>query len=475
MKNLQKWALALLLLLGFAARGKAAEIFKNDDLDLFIGGRIQELGEMELVTDDAVRNHYRVYMWNYEDRLFTSGSYKDFKWNFEASFGGESIANGTNGTFNLYDASVDIPLIPDMIYAKVGQFRNPVSYFNGVYEGNMLFTEKSPYFNLFFNEGFDTGVALWGHMGNLEGAVGLVQGAPNLPQRYLPEVANVPLPTFLRVGFNDGISDDPFHQKEVGFAKPDKTQFATHAFGFIAADSNAGHGDLFSQIGGGLATFSDNSNYGNILTSKVFNYFLGVQGATNPVSQTYYQAGLDFQFRSPMGDTTFTMGGVAMIAHYDMTVNAPIAGGGALGKVTGPTGALITPAVGAQYALNIGGGEFFASIGDNPWILAGRLTVVVPDDGMKGTTNDATTYRPIFVNSNPIVEVTLPSITWKMNDNAKLVAETMFMFNAAESQDVDGNYVIAEQPATATGTTYRAPNLLASFVPIGRMMFQFQY
>jgi hypothetical protein len=164
-----------------------------------------------------------------------------------------------------------------------------------------------------------------------------------------------------------------------------------------------------------------------------------------------------------------------MIAHYDMTVNAPIPGGAALGKVTGPTGALITPAVGAQYALNIGGGTLTASVGDNPWILAGRLTVVVPDDGMKGTTNDATTFRPIFVNSNPIVEVTVPSITWKMNDNAKLVAETMFMFNGTETQDVDGNYVLAEQPATATGTTYRAPNLQAGFVPIGRMMFQFQY
>jgi hypothetical protein len=409
--------------------------------------------------------------------LFTNGTYKDFKWGFEASFGGEAIANGTNGSFNLYDAYVDIPIIPDMIYVKVGQFRDPASYFNGIYDGNMLFTEKSPNFNLFFNQGFETGVALWGHLGNLDGVFALVQGAPNLPQRYLPEIANVPLPTLLRIGFNDGISDDPFHQKETGFAKPDKTQFAIHAMGYIAADSNAGHGDLFSQIGGGLATFSDNSNYGNVLTSKVFNYFLNIQGATNPVSQTYYQTGLDFQFRSPMGDTTFTLAGQAMIAHYDMTVNAPIAGGGPLGKVE-VNGAMVTPAVGSKFELNIGGGELMASVGDKPWEIAGRLAVCIPDNGLKGITNSATTYRPIFVNSDPIVEVTLPSITWHMNDNAKLVAETMFMFNAAESQDVDGNYVIAEQPATAAASAtalYRAPNIQAGFVPIGRMMFQFQY
>lgn len=475
MKNIQKWLLAVLLLLGFAARGKAAEVFKNDDLDLNIGGRIQELGEMELLTDDAIRNHFRVYMWNVEDRLFTSGTYKDFKWNFEASFGGEDIANGTNGSFNLLDASVDIPIIPDMIYAKVGQFKDPASFENGVYEGNMLFTEKSPNFNLFFNEGFETGVALWGHLGNLDGVVALVQGAPNLPQRYLPEIANIPLPTLIRVGFNDGISDDPFHQKETGFTKPDKSQFAIHAETYIAADSNAGHGDLFSQMGGALSTFSDNSYYGNVLTSSKFNPFLAIQGSSNPVSQTYYQAGLDFQFRSPMGDTTFTLNGQAMIGHYDMTVNAPIPTGSALGKVPGPNGTLVNATVGSKYALNIGGGELMASVGDKPWEIAGRLAVCIPDNGLAGPATNTTYYSPIFVNSNPIVEVTIPSITWHMNDSAKLVAETMFMFNAAEAQDVDGNYVIAEQPGTASGTTYRAPYIQAGMVPIGRMMFQFQY
>lgn len=470
MRKLWKWMLAATFLMGFTAHGKAAEIFKNDDLDLSVGGRIQELGEMELVTDDTVRNHFRVYMWNVNDRLFTSGSYKDVKWNFEASFGGEAIANGTNGSLDLLDASVDLPLIPDMIYVKVGQFKDPASRFNGIYEGDMLFTEKDPMFNLFFNEGFETGVALYGHLGNLDGQAGMVQGAPNLPQRYLPEIANLPLPMFLRVGFNDGIDDDPFHAKETGFTKPDKLQVAVHAMGYVAADSNAGHGDLFGQMGGGLSTFSANSYYGNVLLSKTFNQYLGVQGSSNPVSQNYYQAGLDFQVRSPMGDTTFTLSGQAMIGHYDMTVNAPITLGGALGKVNNQN---VT--VGSAYALNIGGGILTASIGDKPFELAGRVSVVIPDDGMKGTSTNGTTYRSIFVNSNPIWDVTFPSITWHMNDNTKLVAETMFLLNATESQDVDGNYTLAEQPATATGTTYRAPNIQAGVVPIGRMMFQFQY
>ncbi len=462
--------LAVAFLAGFTAHGKAAEVFKNDDLDLNVGGRIQELGEMELVTDDGVRNHFRVYLWNVEDRLFTSGSYKDFKWNFETTFGAEDIANGTNGSLNLLDANVDIPLIPDAIYVKVGQFRNGTSLENTVYEGNMLFTEKSPNFNLFFNEGYDTGVALWGHLGNLDGAAGILQGAPNLPQRYLPEIANIPLPTFIRVGYSDGINDDPFKQKETDFAKPDKLQFAVHGEGYIAADSNAGHGDLFSQIGGNLKTYSDNSYYGNVLTSSVFNPYLSAQGATNPVSALYCQGGLDFQVRAPLSDTVLTLQGQAMIGHFDLTVNPALGASTPLGTVNGKP-----VSVGTQYQLNIGGGELMAAVGDKPWVVAGRLAVVIPDNGLTGTSTNASTYRPIFVTSDPIVEVTLPSITWKMNDDAKLVAETMFMFNAAEAQDVDGNYVIAEQPGAATGTSYRAPNMLAGFVPIGRMMFQFQY
>jgi hypothetical protein len=484
MKNFTKWMAALVVLLGFAGTGKAAEIFKNDDLDFYIGGRIQELGELSLVTDDLVRNHFRVYLWNVEDRLFTYGTFKGFKWNFEASFGGENIANGTNGSFNLLDANVDVPIIPDMIYGKVGQFRSAANLESAVYDGNMLFTEKSPHFNLFFNEGYETGVALWGHLGPLDGAGGLVQGAPNLPQRYLPEIVNFPIPMFARIGYSDGITDDPFKAAQTGFERPDKMQFAVHAMGYIAADSNAGHSNLFGQMGGGLATFNDNSYYGNVLTSSKFNPYLSLAGAL-PVTALYYQAGLDFQVREPMADTTFTLSGQAMIGHYEMKVpGGKIINGAGGTPVTvqnndGPMtiSGVVYPAgtaVGRKFELNIGGGELIASIGDTPWQLAGRLVMIIPDIGMVGTyyTNK---NNPIFVNSKPIWEITFPSITWHMNEFTKVVAEAMFMFDAPEAQDYDGNYIVAEMPGSATGTGYTGPNIRAGFIPIGRMMFQFQY
>ena len=250
MKTFQKVPMAALLLLGLMPRAHAAEIFKNDDLDLSFGGRLQVVGDMDLITADPVRDHFRVFLWDEEDRLFTSGDYQGYKWNFEVAFGGEAI-NSSNNQLNLLDASADIPLIPDMVTAKVGQFKVPGNLESADYEGNLLFAEKSPIFNLFFNQGYDTGLSLYGHIGNLDGQAGLVQGGPDVIQRYLPEVLNFPTPMFLRVGYDD-IHDDPFHPKQTGFDKPTGSQFAIHATGYWAADSNAGHSEDLGLGGGYL-------------------------------------------------------------------------------------------------------------------------------------------------------------------------------------------------------------------------------
>jgi len=479
MKNLQKWVLALVMLLGFTAQGKGAEIFKNDDLDLSLGGRIQVVGDVELFTQDLFRDHVRLFLWDEEDRLFTSGNFQGYKWNFEVAFGGEAI-NSSNNQLNLLDASVDIPLIPDMISIKLGQFKVPGNLESAQYEGNLLFAEKSPIFNLFFNQGYDTGLSLYGHLGNLDGQGGLVQGGPDVVQRYLPEVINFPTPIFLRLGFNDGINDDPFHPMETGFVKPDKTAFAVHGTGYYAADSNAGHSEDLGLGGGYLATFNANSQYGNVLISSVFNPYLGGAGVA-PVKANYYQAGLDFQLRAPMSDTTFTLQGQAMIGHYDMTVPSQSAtlNGSSQGTIMGVNSGLL---VGKVYNINIGGGEVIASIGDKPWELAGRFAMVIPDVAMKGSwtpinaagVKQAVKYSSIFTDSSPIYELTIPSITWHMNNDAKLVAETMFMINTPVVHSDDGLYSIAEMPGSANSGV-GGPDSRVALVPAGRMMFQLQY
>jgi len=467
MKTFQKWMLAVMLLAGLTTRGNAAEIFKNDDLTLNLGGRFQELGELEYVNDDYVRDHLRVYLFNVEDRLMLSGDYKGYKFNFETAFGGEDI-NSSNNNLSLLEYSADVPLIPDMAYVKVGQFKVPTNLESATYEGNMLFATHSNLMNLFFNQGYDNGLALWGHFDSFDFAGGVLSGAPDLPQRYLPELFNFPPLMFLRIGLNDGITNDPFHQVQTGFAKPTKSEFALHLNGQFENDSNAGHSTDENLQGSYLSTFSSNGPYGNALLSTLFNPYLAGAGVA-AVNAQYYNASVDFQYRAPMGDTTFTLSGQANVAGYNATLPAPI---------TLPNGQKVS-----NGSLNIAGAELIASVGDKPWEVAGRFAVVIPDDGM--ISNFTPTAGPQIgkpqlqtLASDPIFEITLPSITWHMNENVKLVAEAQWLFNTPEvtsglnnSTTGDGTYLLTQMPSQFGGGVESRSGL----VPVGNMEFQFSF
>jgi hypothetical protein len=455
MKAFQKYIFGMLLLMSFVPRARSAEIFQNDDLTFNLGGRFQELGELELVTDDPYRDHTRIYLFNVEDRLTSSGEFKGFKWNFEVAFGGEAI-NSSNNQINLKDFNADIPIIADSTYFKVGQFKVPTNLESAVYEGNQLFTEKSLIYNMFFNTGYDNGLSLWGKLGGLDFAGGVLSGAPNLPQRYLPETFEFPPLIFLRIGFDDGITTDPFHQKQTGFTKPDKAEFALHLNGMYENDSNAGHSTDLSLESGYIADFSANSDYGNMMLYSAWNPFLGRTAANfGPVNAKYWTASIDTQLRAPLGSTTFTLTAQANVAQFTASNFAPF---------------LMNGQTVTSGAINIGGAEVIASIGDNPWEIAGRFAVVIPDNAFQATPTTGSVYTSI-TGSNPLYEVTLPSVTFHMNEDAKLVAEAMWMINAPEVLGNDGMYVLAEMPSQVATTGMQT----ASLIPSGRMMFQFAF
>ncbi len=80
--------------------------------------------------------------------------------------------------------------------------------------------------------------------------------------------------------------------------------------------------------------------------------------------------------------------------------------------------------------------------------------------------------------SDPIFEVTLPSITWHMNEDVKLIAEAQWLFNTPEvtstpanSTTGDGTYLITQMPSQFGGGV----ETRGAFVPIGNMEFQFQF
>lgn len=465
-----------MVLLGLVSvtQAYALPVVNTDNLQLSVGGLIQAMGETEYVSDDTVGNQTRLYLWNVADQLYISGAYSGFDWRLATTYGGTTnaaSASNLNGILDLTDAYVDVPLIGNAMSLKVGQFKDPTNLESATDNSYMLFTEKSPNFNLFFNSGYEMGLVLVDHFGNFDSALGLVQGAPNLPQRYLPEQLYLPLPMFLRVGYSNGISDDPFHQRQTAFTKVDDLQYAIHLNGFVAANSNTGHGTLFSEMGSGLGAFLYNQDYnGNVLLSSVFNPYMGFAGSGQPVSGLYYQVDLDFQVRAPLSiGKIFTLSGQAAMGHFGTTVQS-----GDTGTVLG-----VAAVAGNSYALNIYGAELTASLQDPTWTFAVRLAMVIPDSGFQGAWKNVTvggvttsTYAQIFSNINPIWEVT-PSVSYSLNSYCKLIAEVMLMFNEPESVDSDGNYVISEMPGLAsTSGTYAGSNISAHFVPIGRLMLQ---
>ncbi len=217
-----------------------------------------------------------------------------------------------------------------MVYVKVGQFKVPSNLSSADYEGNLLFTQRSPLMNMFFNAGYDNGISLWGKMGKLDGAGGVISGSPNLPQRYLPELFNFPPLTFLRIGYSDDVDSDPFHPLQTGFKKPTTGEFAIHVNGMFCQDSNAGHSTDLALAGGNLNTFSANGDYGNVLLYSSWNPYLGLTApAFGPVSATFANASIDTQFRAPLGDTTFTLQAQASWSNFTASSFAPITINGA--------------------------------------------------------------------------------------------------------------------------------------------------
>ncbi len=330
---------------------------------------------MELVTNDPYRDHTRIYLFSVEDRLTSSGEFKGFKWNFEAAFGGEAV-NSSNNQINLKDFNADIPLIPDSTYVKVGQFKVPTNLESAVYEGSQLFSEKSLIYNMFFNTGYDNGLSLWGKLGGLDFAGGVLSGAPNLPQRYLPETFQEfpPLmfsaPRIRRWDYDRSLSTREQTRDSSNRIRP---EFAFHLNGMYENDSNAGHSTDLALESGYTGVFSANGDYGNMMLYTAWNPFLGKIAANfGPVDAQYWTASIDTQLRAPLGSTTFTLTAQANVAQFTASNFAPMIMNGQSRHRWG------------RYQ-HPGGAEVIASIGDNPWEIAGRLAVVIPDNAFRVT------------------------------------------------------------------------------------------
>jgi len=477
---------------------KAVELLSTSDMSINVGGRFTTVGQLEWTSDNqnspfyqaptttvghvvpsgsAVtnpgaitspstnRDNARVYLWQTENRLLLSGSLDGVKFYFEDVLGGEAI-NTSNNQMTLLKYYADVPVV-DNASVVVGQFKMPSNLASNIDDGSLLFTQKSPLFSDFFNQGYDDGLALRVHGSMWDATAGTSLNDPDAPQRYLPEMFNMVPPVFTRFGVGN-IADNPYEQKQV-VDKLTDNQWGLHGNAQYMRNSSAGHSNLLGLQSGELAVVDSVPVFGNALLWNGWNPFLGrtASGAgTAPDYDSYWNASVDAEFRTVVSDKTdFLLTAQWSFAEY---TNPSMA---ALDGLTAVT-------------TNLNGGELVVALNGDQWALAARFDMVCPSDNLiynntavaqSSPTGKAGTYAPVKTQENeitgaaPIYEITFPSITYRVNKYFRLTAETMYWLNAPEVSGDDGVYELIEMPSQYTNIFSANPTVHNPFVAVARL------
>jgi len=468
-------ALALALV---PAAARAVEVYKTDDLKVDVGARLQLLGTFtNSVQTDYVagtggngnRDFTQIFLFQKEDRLKVNADLEGVLFRFENAMGAESFPGGNN-LYDLIEMNAQIPvkLLGDDVSVVAGLIKRPESVRDSYFDENMLFTGESELSNLFFNGGYDTGLYVQKSGGVVKGLLGVVQGVPNLPQRYIPERLNLPVPLIARFSIGN-ISDPLARGKQQGFDKLEGVQWAADAGAFWVADSNAGHGTLFSQLAGQAEATKGPFVNGNNLFSKNYNPFLAVGAFTGPytvsgtppsasslgpVDNQFWQASLAGRVRIPAGDNSIVGGASWEVAQFIAKgmYNRPK-------TALNPSGGVIINGKEYNYGqLTVQGGEAYLAYVAPSWWAATRVDVLVPDNMLGPSANVAAGARvnsTSAFNDNTLWEITFPALGYRINKFVTLTAELEHNLNAIEALDTDGEYQLKTVPVEASLGVFR--------------------
>jgi hypothetical protein len=432
-----------------------------------------------ITAPSTARDNTRIYLFQTENRITADGNFGGTKFYFEEALGGEAVST-SNNQVNLYQMFADVP-VGDAFSVIVGQFKVPSSNASAIDDGTLLFGEKSFLFQDFFNQGYDMGVGFKSVGKGYDGTVGVISGCPDLPQRYLPEMFNLPPLVYLRAGVGN-IDDDPYHQKQAALVKED--QWGLHVNGQYINNSNAGHSTDNALDNSNATTVSSDTIFGNALLWTNWNPYLGksnvilngVVSGTAPVNEDYWDASVDAQYRGALSDgMTLILSAQASFAEYTNRHEASVAADNF-----------------QNYAnVNVAGGELVAAVNSEKWALGARFDLVdpsnqlayvdsvaysTPNPGANPTapgawTPNTSNHWNQIVGGTPIKDITFPAITYRVNKYVHLVAETEFYLNSPEISGDDGVYELIEQPTQVTNLFDTNPTHHNPLVCIGHMAF----
>lgn len=471
-KNTLKAAGLALALALIPAASKAIEVVKTDSVKLDVGARMQLLGTFRnsVTTEYAPntvggtnRDFTEIYLFQNQNRLKLNADLEGVIFKFENAMGSEAYP-GSNNLYTLYEMNAEIPvkMLGEKTYIVAGLIRRPESVRDAAFDENLLFAGESELSNLFFNAGYDTGVYLKTRVGQVDGLLGVVQGVGNLPERYIPEKLNLPVPLIFRLGFGN-IEDSPDRVMQY-VAKQDETKWRVGTGAFWLADSNAGHGDLFGQMATQAEATKGPFVNGNYMFSKNYNPFMsaglftekyGVSGtppaasSQGPIDSQFWQANVNALARIPMGEATLVAGIDWEVAQFIVKglYNRPK-------TVLAPAGGVLINGKEYTYGqLTVQGGEAYLGYVAESWWAAGRVSVLVPDSMLGASTNVVAgsniTTKSAF-NDNTLWEITFPALGYKINKFVTLTAELEHNLNAIEAVDTDGEYQLKTVPIEST-------------------------
>jgi len=476
--------LALLIAMAPGA-AKAVQVYSNKDVNLNVGGIFEQLGELENTSDNqdspyyfatktgtetspvTKRDNTRIYLFQTQDLLNLDGSLDGTKFWFQEALGGAAIST-SNNQMNLYEYYAEVPVI-DNLSVIVGQFKVPSNLSSAQDVGSLLFTESSPLFSNFFNLGYDNGLGLVGNGDGWDATLGTISGSPDLPQRYLPEIFQVPPMVYTRFGVGN-ITDDPYQQKQA--VQADNSQWGLHFNGEYINDSNAGHSDDLALQNTDATTVSSDNVFGNAMLWSNWNPFLGktsTGSGTSPVNSSYWNASVDSQYRTPVADgTTLILSAQWSFAQFNNDNMLQTAAEDYQQRAT----------------INLSGGELVAGLNADQWALAARFDLVLPSNYLiynssvysESSNNKTQTVLPAYqqntiTGDKPICELTFPSITLRINKYARITGEGLFWLNSPEVAGDDGVYELMEMPSQVTGLFPGNPTVHNPLVCVGRMAF----
>jgi hypothetical protein len=373
---------------------------------------------------------------------------------------------------NLYEAYADVPVYGG-VSAIVGQFQVPSNLSSAQDPGDLLFTESSPLFTDFFNQGYDNGIGLKDKGQYWDATLGTISGAPDLPQRYLPEIFNLPPMLYTRFG-GGNIADDPYQQKQA-VSDLKASQWGLHFNGEYINDSNAGHSDDLALQNTDATTVSSTSVFGNALLWSNWNPYLGktsTTDGTSPVNSSYWNTSVDSQYRLPLGDggTTLVLSGQWSFAEFNNTDML----------------SQMSEDYRQNATINLSGGELLAGLSADTWAVAARFDAVLPSNYLiynstvysasSNPAKAATTVLPTYqqntiTGDKPIFELTFPSLTYRVNKYVRVTAEGLFWLNSPEESGDDGVYELLEMPTQVTDMMPGNPTNHNPLVCTGRMAF----